>query len=318
VHGHRRLTWDELPTSVRDWAEGVLGSPVTRVVHATGGYSPGTADALFCADGRAGFLKAGHPSLNPHSPALLRSERSVLSELPPGLPIAGLVDSLDEGPDGWVALLLEYVAGVQPPLPWTDVSIAGALASLAELAQALTPAPAGIEGTAADALAPMFDGWRQVSVEPDLDPWLADRLDLVQARSAAALAHTAGETLIHLDLRADNLLQGPNGGLIVVDWAWAVRGAPWVDPALLAIEFISSGDASVDPDAWIGRIATAHGISTSVIVDLLVGVLGFFENVGRQPDPPGLPTVRRFQRFQAAALRNWLRMSRHAQHLRTE
>lgn len=312
---HRRLTWDELPSSVRDWAQGVLGAPVVRVAHATGGYSPGTADALFCADGRAVFLKAGHPSLNPHSPGMLRSEGAVLAQLPSGLPVAGLVDYLDEGPDGWVALLLEHVEGAQPLLPWTDVTIAAALDSIAELAGALTPAPVGIEATAAQALAPMFSSWRGVGGEPDLDPWLVDRLDLIQARSAAVLAHTVGDTLLHLDLRADNLLQRSDGRLIVVDWAWAVRGAAWVDPALLAIEFISSG-TSVDADAWIRRIASAHGISTSLIVDLLVGVLGFFEYEGRQPDPPRLPTLRSFQRFQAAALRNWLQTSRLSADLR--
>jgi len=317
MHGHRRLTWDELPAHVQSWVEGVLGAPVVRVVHARGGYSPGTADALFCADGRAGFLKAGHPSINPDSPALLRSEGQVLAELPSGLPIAGLVDSLDEGPDGWVVLLLEFVEGRPAPLPWTAETAAAALSNLTELAEALTPAPPGVTAPAATALAPMVDGWLSLVGRPDLDPWLAGRLDLLRTVSQDVLAHVGGETLVHLDLRADNLMLRPDGRLVVVDWAWAVRGAAWVDPALLTIEFISSGDDTVDPDALVTRIATAHGISTSLVVDLLVGVLGFFENVGRHADPPGLPTLRQFQRFQAEALRNWLRNSEHARHLRT-
>jgi hypothetical protein len=34
---------------------------------------------------------------------------------------------------------------------------------------------------------------------------------------------------------------------------------------------------------------------------------GFFLHVGRLPPPPGIPTVRAFQRAQAAALIPWLR-----------
>ena len=50
-----------------------------------------------------------------------------------------------------------------------------------------------------------------------------------------------------------------DGRLIVVDWAWAVRGAAWLDPALLVIEFISSAEPDVDADAWVARIADEIG-----------------------------------------------------------
>ena len=66
-----------------------------------------------------------------------------------------------------------------------------------------------------------------------------------------------------------------------------------------------------------GVLATAaeHGIHTSIAVDTLAGILGFFEAMCREPDPPGLPTLRAFQRFQADALRGWLRASPLAAHL---
>lgn len=307
-----RLAFAELPVHVRDWAERVLGAPVVRTESASGGYSPGVAAGLFAADGSAVFLKAGHPSLNPESATLLRSELRTLRGMPSGLPIAGLIDALDEGPDGWVALALAHVDGRQAPLPWTDTTIASALESLAELRDALTPAPAAEWESAADVLGGMFGCWRQLTDAADLDPWLIRRHRALTAMAEAAPAEASGDTLLHLDLRADNLMLRTDGRLIVVDWAWAVRGAAWIDPALLAIEFISSAAPGVDADAWIERIATDHGIGTDPIVHALVGVLGFFEFVGRQPDPPGLPTVRAFQRFQAAALRGWLRTSRHA------
>lgn len=307
-----RLTFAELPGHVREWVEGVLGAPVARTMPTSGGYSPGVAEGLFTADGSAVFLKAGHPSRNPDSPALLRSELRTLRSMPSGLPIAALINALDEGPDGWVALVLEHVPGRQAPLPWTNATIGAALTSLADLRDPLTPAPPGDWDDARDPLRDMFAHWPELADVADLDPWLAERRHALADAAGEVLAELAGDTLVHLDLRADNLMLRPDGRLIVVDWAWAVRGPAWLDPALLAIEFISSAVPEVDADAWVARIADDYGICTDLIVQVLVGVLSFFEHAGRQPDPPGLPTLREFQRFQAAALRDWLKRSRHA------
>ena len=307
-----RLTFAELPGHVREWVERVLGAPVVRTEPASGGYSPGVAEGLFTADGSAVFVKAGHPSRNADSPALLRSELRTLRSMPSGLPIAELIDALDEGPDGWVALVLEHVPGRQVSLPWTDDTIGAALASLADLRGPLTPAPPGQWDAAADVLRDMFGHWPELVDVTDLDPWLAERRHTLAAVAEETLAELAGDTLVHLDLRADNLMLRTDGRLIVVDWAWAVRGPAWLDPALLAIEFISSAAPEVDADAYIARIADNYGISTDRIVPVLVGILSFFEHAGRQPDPPGLPTLREFQRFQATALRDWLKRSPHA------
>lgn len=312
----RRITWQELPAHVRAWAQDALGAPVVEVRHATGGYSPGVTDALFGADGRAGFVKAVHPSINPESPGLLRAECRVLRGLPAGLPVAAPLAFLDEGEDGWVGVLLEHVDGVQPPLPWTDAAIGAALDSLDELARMLTPSPVAGLPTAAEALAPLVGGWSDLAGVDDLDPWLAERLDVLDQASLGVLDYVTGDTLLHYDLRADNLLLRADGRITVVDWAWGCVGAAWVDPALLGIEFVSAAAPGVDVDVWFARIAATHGIEARLIADLLAGVLGFFERVGRHPDPPGIPTLREFQRFQAAALREWLRRSALAEHLR--
>lgn len=311
-----RITWADLPARVQTWAEHRLGAPVTRVVGATGGYSPGTTDALFTADGRAGFLKAVHPSINPHSPSLIRAERDVLTRMPTGLPVAGLIDCFDEGPDGWVAILLEHVVGRQPALPWTRQLASRVSADLAALSAALTPNPAPGLSSAPEELRRMMSIWPELSGRNGLDPWLADRSDVLDELAQAALNRTGGDTLTHLDLRADNMLLRPDGSLVVVDWAWGLAAASWVDPALLLIEFISNGAPDLDVDALIDELAARHVVAVESIVGLLIGVLGFFEDAGLQPDPPGLPTVRAFQRFQGAALFAWLRTSRHTRGLR--
>lgn len=312
----KRITWPQLPGHVRDWAEGVLGSPVVRVENASGGYSPGTTDALFCSDGSAGFLKAVHPSINQHSPGLIRAEWRVVAQLPVTAPVAHLLAGLDEGPDGWVALLLEHVDGRQPALPWTNQGIADVLRDLTAFQSLVTPNPVDGLAEAGTELVHLVTNWPALADVADLDPWLAARAELLDTAARKALVLTDGDALTHLDLRADNLLLRPDGSLVIVDWPWAVRAASWVDPALLLIEFISSAVPDVDADQWIDQLAAAHGVAAGTIAGLLIGLLSFFESVGREPDPPGLPTVREFQRFQADALRGWLRRSRHTAWLR--
>ena len=43
------------------------------------------------------------------------------------------------------------------------------------------------------------------------------------------------------------------------------------------------------------------------LVPLVVAIAGYFVERGRLPDPPGLPTVRAFQRAQGAVTNAWLR-----------
>jgi hypothetical protein len=44
-----------------------------------------------------------------------------------------------------------------------------------------------------------------------------------------------------------------------------------------------------------------------VLTDVLAGAGGYFSDAARQEPPPGLPTVRAFQRAQADAVVGWLR-----------
>lgn len=286
-----------------------MGGSVVRVESAEGGYSPGVASSLFTADGRAGFLKAVHPSRNPRTPALHRSEIAALAGMPPGLPVAGLIDALDQGDDGWVALLVEHVEGQQAPLPWTSSAVDEVLQSLEALAVALTPAPLGHWTSARDLVADEFGGWPGLAEHADLDPWLRDRLPQLDAAARRAVAAAEGNTVLHLDLRADNLMQRPTGQFVVVDWAWAMVGAAWLDPVLLAGEFITDGESGLDVDAILVRVAARYGIDEELAVGALVGLLASYEAAGRRPEPPGLPTIRAYQRRMAADLLGWLRTS---------
>jgi len=295
-----RIRWPELPGAVRARVEETIGGgPVVEARSQAGGFSPGTADRVRTASGRRAFVKAVSPAINVRSAELARQELLVTAALPEHAPTPRMLGGFDDG--DWVVLVLEDIDGVHPRTPWVESEIDAAVTGLGELAGALTPAPLTGVPQAADHLADDFAGWDKVAADPpaDLDPWAAGHLP--RLRSAAARGLTAirtGATLVHCDIRADNILIGPGGRMIFVDWPWGCVGPAWLDRLLLAINVLVHGG---DPDRVLA------GVDPRTATDVIAAIAGFFHHIYRLPPPPGIPTVRAFQKSQADALLPWLR-----------
>lgn len=276
-----RATWDDLPASLRVRVEQALGAPVVEHRSYPGGYSPGTADRVVAANGGVAFVKAVHPDHNPHTPALHRAELRVMRALPPGLPVPALLDGFES--DGWVVLVLEHVDGAHPGQPWGRDDFFAVVDAVLDLADRVTPSPLEL-GSAVDELRDGWQGWARCLEEPpgDLDPWLAERLPELSARAQRGLDAMDGDTLLHLDLRADNILlrggPGPLGERVVlIDWPWAVTGARWLDATLLAAEVAAQGDdaSRAVANEALTRIADRCGTPVETLVDAVVGLLGY-------------------------------------------
>ena len=152
-----------------------------------------------------------------------------------------------------MALLFDAVDGEPPALPWTPAAAARIVPVLTDLARAGTPCPVPGLPTLPDRLAGGLAAWRALAEQPpaDLDPWERrhlDRLADVPDRLTAS-GGLSGETLVHLDVRADNLLVTADGTVSVVDWPWAARGAAWVDTVLFALDPAVHG--GVDPELLV-------------------------------------------------------------------
>ena len=64
----------------------------------------------------------------------------------------------------------------------------------------------------------------------------------------------AGETLVHTDVRDDNILITADGRALLCDWNWPVVGAAWLDSLFLLIG--PRGDG-LDVDAVIAAAPAA-------------------------------------------------------------
>ncbi|MCZ2819677.1 phosphotransferase [Modestobacter sp. VKM Ac-2977] len=311
VPGSPRLPYDQLPAGLRTAIDAALGSPVVHVSPRTGGFSPGPAVVVTCADGGRAFVKAVGTPLNPDTPALLRTEAAVTAALPAGLPAPRLRAHLEwaEDADEWVALVFDEVDGACPTLPWTAATATRVLTGVSSFAERATPCPVAELPSLDDRLTQELTAWPLLRADPpaDLDPWEADRLDWlaeVPARLAGRGGLT-GDTLVHLDLRADNLLLRPDGELVLLDWAWAARGPAWVDPVLLSLDMAVHG--GLDPATLATGLPAVAAADPADVTDLLLVLTGMWALTMRAPAPPGIPTLRAFQRrFHGVAL-HWAR-----------
>lgn len=305
--GSPRLAYDRLPAGFRTAIDAALGSPVVSVSARTGGFSPGPAAVVTCADGGRAFVKAAGTPLNLDTPRLLRAEAAVTAGMPASLPVPALRAHVEwaDGPDVWVALVFDVFDGDSAPLPWTPPAAAAVVDGLTELARSATPCPVAGLPTLAERVDAPLSSWAGLAADPpaDLDPWEAERLDWlgeVPDRLAAG-GWLDGDTLVHGDLRADNLLLGPGNAVAFVDWAWAARGADWIDTVLFSLDAATQG--GVDPEWLVGRSSLVAVADPRQVTDLVLAMTGMWARGMRQPPPPGLPTLRSFQReFHAAAL----------------
>ena len=269
-----------------------------------GGFSPGPAVRVQTADGRRVFVKAVGPELNPDSPGIFRQEARIVAGLPATAPVPRLLWVYDEGEDGWIMLVFEDVEGWNPAQPWRPDDLDRVLDALRSLSASLTPSPIDA-APASDMFASIICGWQLLREEPSgqLDEWSARHLPDLAALEAMAVEAVRGDTLLHFDIRADNLLLTPTR-VFVVDWPSACIGAAWVDLVLFAPSVAMQGGPQ--PEELLRRHPAAENADPDRVTAAVAALAGYLTQRALLPLPPGLPTLRAFQAAQGVVTRRWL------------
>ena len=288
-----RLPFEEVPAAVRAWVERSLGSAVASATTQQGGFSPGVAARLVTASGRRAFVKAVGTSLNPKTPELFRNEIAAIQGVGP-LPTAPvLYDVYDDG--DWVALLLEDIEGRLPNHPWEQHEADRVLDALAELTAALDPSPWTDAPVAAVRSQEFLSRWDNVIADGlDVPDWVAGREEeLAELARIGVRALAEGKALAHWDLRADNMIL-TDDRVVFIDWAHAALAPDWADTVILQADMRES----VTLPALPGDVA---------ITGFLAAIAGGLWWGAAQPAPPGLPTIRAWQRKHALIHLDWVR-----------
>lgn len=300
--GGSRLGWHEVPDDLRTAVETRFGGNVVASDSRSGGFSPGLASVLTFADGSRVFVKAVSAARNAQTVELIRDEQRVLAALPAHVPAPRLRWTYDDGE--WVALATDAVDGYNPGEPWTADDLARFLAAATTLAEALTPRPFD-----ADPVWEIgeFSSWSRLAADPEsarFAPWIRDRMPELADLDAAWATATRGDSLLHGDFRADNVLLTPDGGCVVVDWPSVRTGPPWLD-LLCTLPSVAMHGGGDPQQLWRDH-PLARAVDPDAVNTVLAGFAGFLLGRSLQPVPPLLPTIREFQRAQGEVALRWL------------
>lgn len=302
-----RIQWDALPERVKAAVGAKLGGPVARAENQTGGFSPGVAARVRTRGGTRAFIKAASPSPNPSSPPMHRREVMIASVFSSRVPAPRFLWSLDDGEEGWIVLAFEDIDGRTPLQPWDAGELGRVLDDVVRLSESLTPSPLDISlaGTAVEGLFGRKYWGRCMSegLPAGLDAWSRRHIETLAALENEAVEAVTGQTLVHFDVRADNVMLTADK-VYFVDWAHARVGAAWLDMALMAPSVEMQG--GMDAEEMLMRHPEARRADPRALNAAIAALAGFFTVESLGPPPPGLPTLRAFQAAQGKATREWL------------
>ncbi|MBL7256911.1 phosphotransferase [Paractinoplanes lichenicola] len=332
----RRPAWRSVPAEVRLAVEQVLGARMCASRDVSGGMSPGPAAIVELADGRRVFVKAVAASASSESHRFYKQEAVVLAALPRSVPAPRLLGVTEVG--DWCALVMTAAEGVPAGPPWTDDGIRLVTAACETLAGIAAPP---VLPPIADLLTDL-DGWHRLLTEHPgrLDPWEREHAPALARLSAGWPQWTAGRTLVHQDIRADNAVidpgpepadipstaaapasaavpglaaivgprestAGAGGRVVLVDWSFGCAGADWLDRARLAADIVGSGHHD-GPAAALEAARRVLGTLPGGAGRFVAALGGMWRYRSVLPAPPGHPTLRGWQRARAQAVRGLL------------
>jgi aminoglycoside phosphotransferase (APT) family kinase protein len=298
-----RPDWADLPAAVRDPISARLGSAVTTVTSAGGGFTRAFAALLTTSAGDRVFVKAA-PLEDPTAEGYAR-EAAVTAGLPPEVPAARPRWTLAEA--GWFVLCLDAVEGRVPGLPWAPADLQAALLAWSVSAAALAQPSAelravGLPGLP-DIIRAELQWWTEIEAGreplPPVPGWVPERVGELAVLERRLPELAAGAGMLHGDLRVDNVLIDGSGGAWLCDWAWPCLGAPWFDTVTLLISAYASGlDADALLEPWE---VPAGGVDAA-----LAAMGGYWLNRAADGPSSASPHSRQHQRFSGGQALAWL------------
>jgi len=259
--------------------ERLLGTPVVAERTVTGGYTLAHRRVVTLADGRTAFVKSAVDEL---TRGWLEAEQRVYAAI--SGPFMPRVLAAEPG-----VLVLEDLSGAHWPPPWRDDDVRAVQEALDALHALTAPSWLGHPQEVDD----LRGGWPSVAADPE--PFLSLGLttrDWLEASlpallDAAARAELDGESIVHLDIRSDNLCLR-DGRCLIVDWNWAAHGNPELDRAF-----------------WLPSLRLEGGPEPEGLPELAAMVAGFFACRAGLPEPSAAHNLRAVQRAQLEVALPW-------------
>lgn len=266
----------------------LLGSSVIDWNIPKGGYSIAQRYIVNLVNGSSAFVKVG---VDEATSSWLRDEYRAYTTIQASFMPKLLAWEDGENP---ILILEDLSAGHWPP-PWNEDSIRSVLEMLARVGQIRLPK----EYPELTRLGEAMNGWEQISKDPSgflslnlvSKEWLEHSLPiLLKAETEVELG---GDSLVHTDVRSDNICLFPDR-TVLVDWNWARRGNPKLD----IVAWLPSLHVEGGPEPWTFDVDEP---------ELIAAIAGFYASHAYQPaNFEGAEAIRALQLRLLKSLLPWV------------
>ncbi|MGI5215626.1 phosphotransferase family protein [Plantactinospora sp. CA-290183] len=304
-----RPDWADLPAELRAAIAARLGAPVTWAGTAGGGFTRGFAAVLHTTAGDRVFVKAASLVDQRHLSDWYAREAAVTSALPSGLAVARPRWTLTAA--GHHVVCMDAIEGRMPALPWRPAELDATLLAYAAVADALREPPVTLAALGAPQLADLARAdlawWAELAAGrealPDLPTTARSRLDELAALESLLPAYAESRSMIHCDLRVDNVLIDAAGAAWLCDWTWLCYGPAWFDLAGLLVTAYASG---LDADGLFGAHPAAYGAPADALDAALAALSGYWLIRAAAGPSTASPHIHAHQRWSGETALAWL------------
>ncbi|MBI1930535.1 phosphotransferase [Candidatus Poribacteria bacterium] len=266
--------------------ERIVGKHAIRFLYASRGYTPAERWSITFSEQTSAFVKMGTTA--PTS-ARLRGEHQIYTSVK-GAFMPRYFGWEDDGVNP-LLILEDLSQGFWPP-PWNTARIDAVIHALSEMHASSASAPPyhTVHGD-------RFGCWHEVAANPKpflslglaSEKWLERALPiLIEQEDQVELS---GTSLIHFDIRSDNICLRDNRA-VLVDWDCACLGNP-----------------KLDLGSWLPSLQAEGGPQPESILpnagSIAAWVSGFFASRAGLPQIPQAPRVREVQRVQLETALPW-------------
>ncbi|MDG4789265.1 phosphotransferase [Micromonospora sp. WMMD1102] len=309
-----RPGWADLPAELRAAISARLGARVNWASTAGGGFTQGFAGVLQTVAGDRVFVKAASLVDQRHLSDWYAREAAITAVLPAGLAVARPRWTLTAA--GYHVICLDAIDGRMPGLPWRPAELAATLDTYATVAAALRQPPGELVALGVPRLADLARAdlawWAELAAGretlPEVPAVARHRLADLAALESRLPGYADLPSMIHGDLRVDNVLVDPAGLAWLCDWTWLSFGPPWFDLASLLITAYASG---LDADALFATHLAARDAPPDGLDAALAALSGYWLIRAAAGPDSGAPHAQAHQRWSGETALGWLAERQH-------
>lgn len=309
-------TWSSVSPDARRAISAVLGVEITGGEVVFGGFSSSATFTLTLADGSRAFVKGGHGEQSTFINDAVRREALVYRELPQIAAFSPKIFGTAETAD-WFFLVMEDLSDAAKAPPWTPATWSAAIARLAEFHN-MRIAPPSWTDDVAKVMAE--DAWKKVATDAsckadlcalfansvDAARWFDEALPKLIVADAEFPPRHAGSSILHLDMRSDNILFKKFGGeAVFLDWNWLHTGSGVIDMVYFATSIFEEGGPHPDLSMQRYQAAAKASFSDRDVAVCAANVAGYFALRAHLSPVADAPRLRWAQRLKLFASLDW-------------